>query len=170
LTRKNIQEAVENGNIRLRGGVKEFFQNAEAKNIPVLVLSAGLGDVIKEILKKEKINDKNILLISNFFEFDELGVAVGYKLPLIHTFNKNETVLPQEILEKFSGRTHVVLAGDSVGDLGMAEGLQVEKLFSFGFPNSTGDEKVFSEKFDIVIPSDEADFSQINYFLQTLGQ
>jgi len=54
---------------------------------------------------------ENIKIISNDFEWDKNGKAINYKKPIIHSFNKSETVLKDrpEIYEKVKNRTNVIL-------------------------------------------------------------
>lgn len=54
-------------------------------NIPFLVISAGVGDIIQGILKKWS---KDILIASNFLNF-EGDKLTGFKKPVISVFNKN---------------------------------------------------------------------------------
>lgn len=48
----------------------------------------------------------------------------GLQNPMIHTFNKNETVLDgTEYYDIVHSRDHVIVMGDSLGDAGMASGV-----------------------------------------------
>lgn len=46
-----VRSADENGLLKLRPGSKDFILAAQVAQIPLLVFSAGLGDVIEAILK-----------------------------------------------------------------------------------------------------------------------
>lgn len=162
VTNDKIKEAVEKGNIKLRDKVKEFFQKCREKNIPIVVLSAGLGDVIVAILEKEVINSPIVLVVSNFFEFDDFGKVTGYSLPIIHSHNKKETELPKELLEQISNRKNVLLAGDAIADLGMIGGIENTNILSVGFLNENKNlETDFEKIFDVVLFPNNQDFSYL---------
>jgi len=158
INKQMIVEAVASGKIHLREGVKISFDLANEKNIPILILSAGLGDVIQEVLKHVGINHPNIHIISNFYKFDEIGDV-----------NKNEKDLPDEMLRTFGDRSNVILAGDSLSDLHMTQGLVTNEVLSFGFLNGNLTlEQSFKDKFDIVLLDAEESFKTLNDILNKI--
>ena len=70
LTKDKLIKSVKKGKIIFRKGAKEFLINAYKKNIPIIILSAGIGNVIEEFLIQEKCYFENIYIISNFIKFD----------------------------------------------------------------------------------------------------
>ena len=54
------------GNIVLRDGFKDFLYGLYMQNIPVVILSAGIGNVILETLKLYNCLYDNIYIVSNF--------------------------------------------------------------------------------------------------------
>lgn len=69
-------------------------------------------------------------------EFDDRERLIGFRGPLIHTFNKNSSVIPTACIEELSHRKNVILLGDSIGDVSMAEGVQrCGNLLKIGFLN-----------------------------------
>jgi 2-hydroxy-3-keto-5-methylthiopentenyl-1-phosphate phosphatase len=73
-----------------RPGAKEFADNCNVHDIPLLVFSAGLGDIIQEIMRKAEMIVGTLHIVSNMMEFNEDGLIVNFKDPLIHILNKNE--------------------------------------------------------------------------------
>lgn len=65
------------------------------------------------------------------------GILTRFKAPLIHTYNKNNSVLQgTEYFQQLSARTSIILLGDSMGDLMMADGVpNVENILKIGFLN-----------------------------------
>lgn len=49
----------------------DFLSTLNKHDIPTVVFSAGLGDVIELILEKEGLLYKNIRIASNFMNFNE---------------------------------------------------------------------------------------------------
>ena len=61
----------------------------------------------------------------------------GFKGDLIHVFNKNENAVHKsDYFEKLMKRDNILLLGDSVGDLRMAEGaIKCSNILTIGFLN-----------------------------------
>jgi hypothetical protein len=90
--------------------------------------------------------------------FDSLGKAIDYKKPVIHSHNKDETLLSNfpEIYKKIAHRTNVLLLGNSVGDSIMADGFDHEALLKIAFldkedPSFEKKREKMSQSFDIII-------------------
>lgn len=65
------------------------------------------------------------------------GVLRAFKGQLIHTFNKREGALSHAAgLKQLQGRPNVLLLGDSLGDLTMADGVtEHQNILTIGFLN-----------------------------------
>lgn len=51
--------------------MREFMELLWKQGIPVLIFSAGLGDVIEILLKNFNMYRENIRVVSNFMKFNE---------------------------------------------------------------------------------------------------
>jgi len=150
-----------------RPGVKEFFRILEESEVPVLIFSAGVGNLIRFYLKEERISEKNIHILSNNLNFTD-GKMTGYTKPLIHSFNKDERhVKNTDYGSQIINRGNVLLIGDSLGDLTMADGMKHKCILKIGFLNIKADERLenYKKRFDLVILNDR-DFSEINRILK----
>jgi len=169
---KDIERAVHSANIVLRQGAVEFFNILKEKNIPLVILSSsGLGiESIELYLKNKNLLSRNIHIISNSFEWDESGKAIGVKQPIIHTLNKDETLIKDfpAIFEKVKNRTNVLLLGDSISDIEMVTGFDYENLIKIGFLNEETEMNLenYKQNFDIVILND----SSIEFSLKLLKE
>lgn len=142
-------------------GARELFEWAEAKGVPLLVFSAGLGDVVCEVLQKHGVRlGEQVHVISNFMECDERGIVVGFRPPMVHVFNKNEHSLRgTPYYEKIRERRNVLLLGDSLGDLGMSRGIDHHVVLALGLYNAdpAQDPTAFAEyrrQFDVLLLRD----------------
>jgi 5'-nucleotidase len=130
-------------NFRIRAGVTEAFQILAAKNIPVIILSAGLGNVIEEVVRQRipKINGvygeawPNVKVLSNTMLWDDEGEFMEFSTPLIHMFNKSLADAPADIKSMIEGRGKCILCGDGLGDLTMDHGSNATDTLRFGFLN-----------------------------------
>lgn len=93
----------------LRHGTHDLLKLTHRLQVPVLVFSAGLGDTICAVLKNEEVLLPHIKVVSNYINYDNDGFVNGFRpeYPLIHTFNKNESVL--EGIHQYSPFCHFPL-------------------------------------------------------------
>ena len=54
-----------------REGYEQFFDRLHQHNVPMFIFSAGLGDVLEEIIRQAGVYHPNIKVVSNFMDFDE---------------------------------------------------------------------------------------------------
>lgn len=171
LNKKHLERVVKENKIQFREGVPEFFDLLHEKQIPLIIISSsGIGDLVPLFLKKfGKLYD-NVKIITNLYKWDKSGNAIGVNEPIIHVFNKDETVLKEfpQIYRKIKDRRNVLLLGDSLGDLGMIEGFDYSNLLKVGFLNYDVDKNLerYKENFDVVITNDDMNF--INELLKGL--
>lgn len=84
LNRQSILDAVQENDIAFREGFHDIFAVLAQQNVPTLIFSAGLYDVIHAVLDKEYAETPaqtltpNVHVISNMMHFDENGTVVGF--------------------------------------------------------------------------------------------
>ncbi|XP_072860273.2 7-methylguanosine phosphate-specific 5'-nucleotidase [Pogona vitticeps] len=159
ILKSDITQMVKESDVMLRDGFNIFFDQLHQNKVPLFIFSAGVGDVLEEIIHLAGVFHPNIQVVSNYMDFDDTGVLRGFKAPLIHTYNKNNTVLKNtEYFQQLCTRTNVLLLGDSMGDLSMADGVaDVENFLRIGFLNDRVEEqrRKYTESYDIVLEKDE---------------
>ncbi|ETI53535.1 HAD hydrolase, family IE [Phytophthora nicotianae P10297] len=175
LTKDQVEQAVALGSLSFRHGFHPLFKLLNDQQVPTLIFSAGLYDVIHAALEREftveskrngssTVNNQtstssNVHVVSNMMRFDTQGVIEGFEGKLIHSLNKNARVLLDSPfweecqLEK---RRNVLLLGDSPGDTRMAEGLNADEIIRVGFLNVHVDEKLdeYLDLYDVVFTHD----------------
>jgi 5'-nucleotidase len=170
---KNVIEDIIEKNPKLfRDESDDFFDFLYEKKIPLLIFSAGVGNLIKDYLKKKDKLKNNIHIIANTFIFNSQGYATGYENEIIHTLNKSETKIKnKKYKEMIAKRNNVILLGDSLGDLGMVNDLDLNCIIKIGFLNKNHKEnlELYKTKFDIVITNDGS-MSYVNKLLQDLSK
>jgi len=153
---------VRSSNIDFRDHTKVMLDSLQKAQVPVLVMSAGLGDILVEVMETFQIlHQSNTKVVSNFLSYDENGKVIGLEGKMIHVYNKNENAFQDsEYFKVLNGRGNVILLGDSIGDLRMADGVENPKnILKIGFLNNMGtaNERLpsFLEGFDIVLIDDQ---------------
>nr|ACO10818.1 Cytosolic 5-nucleotidase III-like protein A [Caligus rogercresseyi] len=155
--------------VELRDGVSDFVSRLYESHIPLLIFSAGFGELIKNLMTSRGLMDSSLTRIhSNFLEFDpSSGKVLGIKEPVVHVFNKNggsylETLSPAG-RESLTSRKNVFLLGDSLGDLSMSKGIFEEStessttVLKIGFLNHDIEAYMesYTSQYDIVVLDDQ---------------
>jgi len=128
-------------------------------NIPILIFSASIGNLIEEFLKNKSILTPNVYILSNTFVFDEQGYAVKYKNQIIHSLNKSETDLTDsKYINIIKQRNNAIVLGDKLSDVHMVNKLRTDTVIFIGFLNSDVFEKLeeYKKVYDIIITNDSS--------------
>ncbi|XP_030077186.1 7-methylguanosine phosphate-specific 5'-nucleotidase isoform X1 [Microcaecilia unicolor] len=153
--KQEIAGAVKESGAKLRDECNSFFKGLYSNEVPLFIFSAGIGDVLEEVLRQADVLDKNVTVVANYMDFDEKGLLMGFKGELIHTYNKNSSVLADtKYFQQQSERTNILLLGDSLGDPTMADGVtRVDSILKIGFLNDKVEEnrEAYLEAYDIVL-------------------
>uniref|UniRef100_A0A673BLL6 5'-nucleotidase n=1 Tax=Sphaeramia orbicularis TaxID=375764 RepID=A0A673BLL6_9TELE len=154
-----LATVVRESEARLREGFQLFFNHLHEHSIPLLIFSAGIGDILEEVIRQAGVFHSNVKVFSNYMDFDESGVLKAFKGELIHIYNKREgALLNTGHFQELRTRPNVLLLGDSLGDLTMADGVQdMENILKIGFLNDKVEERKQSylDSYDIVLVKDE---------------
>lgn len=156
---KDIIEMCQENSVVFRDGLKEFIIECNAADIPFLVFSAGIQDIIQELLEKERLFMDNMHVISNKLEYNDSGKVVGFTGKLIHVFNKNESAVEDEDFKKLLvDKDVVIVIGDSLGDLGMSAGIPHSLKLTIGYLNHDQEllMDAYAAAFDIVVLGDSS--------------
>lgn len=152
LKENDIKKSICDGGLKYRVGAKQFLNKMHELNIPVIIISAGIGNVIEEFLNFENDYFDNIKIVSNFIEFEN-GNYKQIKGDVIHALNKNIVSLDEKSKESLKGRENILLLGDGLPDLKMISDEMVKSAITVGFLEEKIDENLeyFNKGFDIVL-------------------
>ncbi|OQV22383.1 7-methylguanosine phosphate-specific 5'-nucleotidase [Hypsibius exemplaris] len=165
LHRDWLGKMVQQSSVELREKTGVLFAILEHCNVPLLIFSAGIGDLIKEVLNQKctfnKFSPGQPMIVANYLKFDEKGALKGFAKELIHTFNKHEVFSHHQTdyFIKHEGRRNVLLMGDMMGDLRMADEMKTkENVLTIGFLNSKVEVcfPQYRDSFDIVLIDDQS--------------
>lgn len=165
LTEDVVNKALENVDIHLRVGAKDFLVKMNNMNIPVIIMSSGVGNIVKAFLEKEGCLFDNIKIISNFFEFENEKAHIDLS-GIMATSNKEHKKIPENIRKLIEEKENALLFGDLIEDIKMANEEKLSNTITFGFLDANVEDNLeeFNNNFDVVLAGDE-DFDSIKQVL-----
>ena len=151
-----VSAALRDSRVRLRPGFAELLAFCTTYAVPLVVFSAGIGDVLLEVLRQGLGGacPPVMQVVSNFMVFQSANggagaapsaddVLVGWSEPLIQPFNKSSVHLRALESSDRVGyyhdvvrRQNAILVGDSLGDAAMGDGIPHAAKLSFGLLNA----------------------------------
>ncbi len=173
INKKIMLESIRNSHTIFREGIKEFLEFFYNENIPVIILSGGIGNAICVLLKDNNMLFDNITIISNFIDFEKDGKIkkVNHE-DIIHTLNKSvDRHLSNELKEKIGDRNNIILVGDLLEDSNMVKDDKKNNVLKIVFLDDErqNDLKKYKEEFDIVLTQNDANFKEILEYIKTKG-
>lgn len=167
LEKDKLKECIHNSYLELRNGAKDFLNRLYNRNIPVIIFSAGIGNVIEQFLKEKECYYDNMTIIGNFIKFDKNGNMIKFSDNIIHTLNKNiDKWNDDKLQEKIKTKEYRIVIGDLVEDIHMMGEYPEEKSLKIGFLNKniTENLEVYNKNFDIVL-TEESNFYDIEKYI-----
>lgn len=164
LTREQLDKSIEISPIIFRKGAKDFLEKMYFLDVPVIIMSAGIGNVIQGFLEKNNCYYNNIHIISNFIKFEDNQMQ-KFSDKMIHSLNKTiENKINDDIIKD---KKSAILAGDLIDDIKMLPKSKLENAVSVGFLNDKIEENLqfFNDTFDIVLTNEDATFDNIQNLL-----
>ena len=166
--------------INIKKNLKKFYEKLIELNIPIIIVSGGIKEIIIEFLHllnikvlDDYIKNGRLSFIANEFYFDEKNnnKCIGYNKDVIYGFNKADHV-EKLVNEKYPNVENVFVFGDLDTDYKSIEKLNLDKNkniigvgFLYYYPEEIKDEKFdiynndkierFKKIFDICLLMDE---------------
>jgi 5'-nucleotidase len=181
-----VSSAMSSHHLAFRRGVDSFFRSTTGSNIPVLLFSAGIGEVVEDaiIAAVDKV-PSNIFVLSNRCLFAEPSdnitesgdcPMVAFAEPFIHVFNKRCSAFPDFAFFQCSDerqRRNVILLGDSMGDVDMVDGMvhDDDTIIKIGFLNDLVDERLeaYLNIYDVVLLGADTSFAVPQHLLSLIS-
>ena len=170
LTKEKLKKSIDNSKLILREGAKDFLFKLYENNVPVIIFSAGIGNVIEQFLRNEKCYYDNITIIGNFMKFDENGNIMKFSDNMIHSLNKNiDKLSDYKLKEKIEEKEYRIVIGDLVEDINMMGEYPEHKSLKIGFLSKkiTKNLEVYRKNFDIVL-TEENNFYDIEKYINII--
>ena len=154
-----LKTAVEKTDLTLRGGAKEFFRKMYENNIPVIIISSSIKNVIEEYLKQNQAYYDNIHIYANYLDMN------GRKendVTNVTPYNKNKIEFSEELDKILQDRKYAVLLGDIPDDVNMVTKEKLKHTITIGFleENIEANLEKYNKTFDIVL-TNNASFKEV---------
>lgn len=138
-----------NHGMKLRHDSAEFLRKMKEMEIPVIIISAGLGVFIEKYLSQQNVLFDNITIHSNFFVYEN-GSIISVRQPILHSANKGTVNYQDQII----GRSNGILIGDQIEDIKTAKDNECIKV---GFCDiNTYYVEDYNRKFDITLTGESS--------------
>ncbi len=152
-----VKKAVQKTDLKLREGAKNFLKQMNDNNIPVIIISCSIGNVLEEYLKFNNCYYDNIYLYANYYNDN------GNHICNVTPYNKNEISFSKELKEKLNNKEYILLLGDLIEDISMISSDKLENTITVGFLDKKIEEnlKNYNDNFDIVL-TDNSSFNELD--------
>nr|ADO28094.1 cytosolic 5'-nucleotidase III-like protein [Ictalurus furcatus] len=71
IRKDQLVQAVRDSGAMLREGYKSFFDVLRWNSVPLLIFSAGVGDILEEVITEHGVFHLNVRVFSNYMDFDQ---------------------------------------------------------------------------------------------------
>lgn len=156
ITKESIKNALLDADLYLRPGAKEFLQEMNNNDVPVIIMSSGIGNIVKSFLEKENCMFNNIKIVSNFFEFNN-GITTINMNNIMATSNKEYSRIPEKIRNQIEEREKALVFGDLIEDIKMIDKEKLQNTLTFGFLDENAEQNLerYKENFDIILTGND---------------
>ena len=100
-----VRKSVEKADLYLRDGAKDFFKKMYEINVPVIIISCGIKNVIEEYLEFNNCFYDNIHIYSNFFDMSENRKHIYNITP----YSKNKISFSDKLNSLVNKRKYILL-------------------------------------------------------------
>jgi len=154
-----------------RPGALELLKRLEILNVPVLIVSAGLTDVIEEFLRQHGALTENVTVCSNRlnYEGDSTPKSVSPAPPITSFTKEYAYSSASSFFAEHATRKSIVQLGDSLTDVDPARHVPYDNLLSVGFVNARPDPTRHHETFDAVVHGNEGSLLPVTDLLEEIA-
>ena len=154
-----LKKAVEKTDLKLREGAKDFLKKMHENNIPVIIISSSLKNVIEEYLRQQNAYFDNIYIYANYYDMN--GVEEK-NVTNITPYNKNKIEFSEELKKCIQGKENILLLGDIINDINMVSSKTLNRTITVGFLENDIEKNLeaYRQNFDIVL-TNQASFKEV---------
>jgi len=155
-----------------RPGAQQLLNRLAKLKVPVLIVSAGLADIIEEFLRQHSAWTENITVCSNRLNYaaDSVPQSVCPDPPITSFTKSTAYRASANFFKQHAHRSTIVVLGDSCSDIDAAENIPYEHLLSVGFLNDKPIEKAakYAQTFDALVLGAEGSLAGVDAIVDDL--
>lgn len=162
-----------NDQIKVRDWIKWLFEICSDLEIPIVILSSWISNIIQELLEKEEMIYDHTYIVSNTLTFDNEWFCKPINDDLIiHLENKNLDQIPNSTVNQIGERNKIILLWDSLKDINMVPKEKDHDTLKIWFLNENNSElrEQFIKQFDIVIENNESSLDTVGKIIETINE
>lgn len=154
-----LEKAVEKTDLTLRDGAEEFFRKMYENNIPVIIISSSIKNVIEEYLKQNHVYYDNIYIYAN--DLDMNGKKEN-DVTNVTPYNKDKIEFSKELKKNIKDKKYILLLGDIPDDVNMVSKEKLNHTITIGFLEKDIEANLekYNKTFDIVL-TNHASFNDV---------
>ncbi len=166
VSQQKLRDAVASSNLYFRHGFSDFLKTIQQNDINLHISSAGVMGIISQSIDmvmqatcppemQDNKGSKNIIYCGTKEEYDQDGVLIRFKQPVITALNKS-AIITHEKLPHVARGSNAIILGDLMPDLYMTENLQLNTVLTIGYYHESSGVSLetFLEGYDVVITGD----------------
>ena len=131
-------------NIKFRNEFKTLLEMLIKENIPIIIISGGIKEIIIETLRtlnidgfESYLDNKRLIVIANSLldENDKIKNWNERENDIIYPFNKN-IIIKKDLEKYFTGFKNIIIVGDLISDYKSIDEIEINKeenVIGFGF-------------------------------------
>ena len=169
--RNMIPRLVRDARMVPRPGVLELLAELEELNVPVLIVSAGVSDIIEEFLRQHGALSENVTVCSNRLNYaaDSAPSSVSPDPPITSFTKAYAYSSSSAFFRQHAARKSLIVLGDSVTDVDASINVPHDVSLSVGFLNSRPDATKHSAAFDCVVHGDRGSLAPVAELLNEIA-
>lgn len=171
--RSLIPRLVRDARIKPRPGALKMLRRLAALNIPVLIVSAGVSDIIEEFLRQHGVATENITICSNRLNYaaDMVPQSVAPTPPITSFTKSTAYAASAAFFKKHAACSSVLVLGDSTSDIDSAENVPYRNLLSIGFLNGkeVAEAPNHSAVYDALVLGNEGNLDMIDALVDDIA-
>ena len=163
LDKSLMDKVIQERPLYFRDGFSQLVKNLEMKDIPLVIISASVWYMIQRYMEINNFMTRNTHIVANFFEYNSNWKVTSVKDPIVHSLNKDATVL-HDFYTLDHPRKNIILLGDTIWDVDMVNGYSYKNILKIGFCNDKNNIEEYKKYFDVLVLND-GDLDFINNIL-----
>jgi len=170
--RQLIPRLVREAKMTPRPGALELLKRLETLGVPVLIVSAGVSDVIEEFLRQHGALSENVTICSNRLNYaaDSAPKSVSPDPPITSFTKQYAYQSASTFFSAHADRRALIVLGDSVTDIDAAEHVPYHTSLSVGFVNSRPDQAAHAQAFDAVVQGSDGSLWPVMEILEEMTE